>query len=307
MTEKEIYYFKTVADEKSISGAAKKLYVAQPSLSQYIKRIETNLKTPLFSRTATGLTLTFAGERYYRMASQILKIYGDFETEISDINEMRTGRIHIGITSHLGTLLLPKLLSRFSALCPCVEIQITEETSDILEQLLSCGKLDMVIMHAPKIIENPGIEYDFLSRDPFLIVTSKSLALSHLTDCISPDGLPLLDIRGLKDERLITLPASQRIRQVTDLILRKADIVNPNIYLTVKNFATAQLLAASGLGYTMIPAQYTTIPTMHEEVMLYSVPEEYEAYWDLCIATLKDVFLSKADMLLMKLLKEHLF
>lgn len=307
MTEKELYYFKTVADEKSISGAAKKLYVAQPSLSQFIKRIETGLKTSLFSRTATGLTLTFAGERYYRMASQVLKIYEDFETEISDISEMRTGRIHIGITSHLGTLLLPELLSRFASLCPFVEMQVTEETSDVLEQLLSCGKLDMVIMHAPKIIENPGIEYDFLSRDPFLIVTSKNHALPHLTEYVSPDGLPLLDVRGLKEERLITLPPSQRIRQVTDLILKKADILNPDIYLTVKNFATAQLLAAAGLGYTMIPAQYTTIPAMQNDALLYAVPEEYEAYWDLCIATLKDAFISKADMLLIKLLKEHCF
>lgn len=70
MTSKELLYVKTVADEKNISRAAKKLFIAQPSLSQSIQRIEDSVGLPLFNRTAGGLTLTFAGERYYHMASK---------------------------------------------------------------------------------------------------------------------------------------------------------------------------------------------------------------------------------------------
>ena len=93
MTSKELIYVKTVADKKSISQAARKLFMAQPSLSQSIQRIEETLGTALFNRTSKGLTLTFAGERYYHMATQILKMYEDFELEISDINNLRTGRV----------------------------------------------------------------------------------------------------------------------------------------------------------------------------------------------------------------------
>ena len=57
MTSKELLYVKTVADEKSISRAAKKLFIAQPSLSQSIQRIEEALGTPLFNRNTKGLTL----------------------------------------------------------------------------------------------------------------------------------------------------------------------------------------------------------------------------------------------------------
>ena len=70
MTSKELLYVKTVADEKNISRAAKKLFMAQPSLSQSIQRIEESVGTPLFNRTSSGLTLTFAGERYYHTGSQ---------------------------------------------------------------------------------------------------------------------------------------------------------------------------------------------------------------------------------------------
>lgn len=86
MTTKELLYVKTVADEKNISRAAKKLFIAQPSLSQSIQRIEESVGTELFNRTSGGLTLTFAGERYYHMAVQVLKLYQDFEMEISEEN-----------------------------------------------------------------------------------------------------------------------------------------------------------------------------------------------------------------------------
>ena len=91
MTSKELMYVKTIAEEKTISKAAQKLFVAQPSLSQSLQRIEEALGARLFNRTAGGLTLTYAGERYYHMATQILKMYQDFETEVSDINNLKPG------------------------------------------------------------------------------------------------------------------------------------------------------------------------------------------------------------------------
>lgn len=81
MTQRELIYIKTVADEKSISQAAKKLFIAQPSLSQYIKRIEDSLGTPLFNRASTGLTLTYAGEK--------ILSYGSSDSE--NVREFRTG------------------------------------------------------------------------------------------------------------------------------------------------------------------------------------------------------------------------
>ena len=111
MTSKELLYVKTIAEEKSISQAAKLLFIAQPSLSQALSRIEDNLGTPLFTRTTGGLNLTYAGERYYQTACRILKIYENLEGEISDINGLRTGRIRMGITNHLFS---PKYCPHFA-------------------------------------------------------------------------------------------------------------------------------------------------------------------------------------------------
>ena len=81
MTEKELNYIKTITEEKSISKAARKLFISQPSLSQYVRRIETELGTELFKRTPAGLIPTYAGEQYYRTALKILALYEDLERE----------------------------------------------------------------------------------------------------------------------------------------------------------------------------------------------------------------------------------
>ena len=82
MTSKELLYVKTIAEIGNMSKAAKKLFIAQPSLSQSLQRLEDSLGAPLFNRTPGGLTLTYIGEKYYQAANQILKIYGDLENII---------------------------------------------------------------------------------------------------------------------------------------------------------------------------------------------------------------------------------
>ena len=66
MNPKHAQYMLTVYQEGSITSAAKKLYVSQPSLSQMIKLVESNLGTPIFNRSTDPLTLTYAGEKSRR-------------------------------------------------------------------------------------------------------------------------------------------------------------------------------------------------------------------------------------------------
>ena len=142
-------YVKTIAEEKTISKAAQKLFVAQPSLSQSLQRIEEALGARLFNRTAGGLTLTYAGERYYHMATQILKMYQDFETEVSDINNLKTGRIrgyhqpsghHRALQSAAP---LPHPLSQ------CGGVRVRGKFT-FWTRKSSAGELDFAVMHAPR-------------------------------------------------------------------------------------------------------------------------------------------------------------
>ena len=306
MTSKELMYVKTIAEEKTISKAAQKLFVAQPSLSQSLQRIEEALGARLFNRTAGGLTLTYAGERYYHMATQILKMYQDFETEVSDINNLKTGRIHVGITNHLGTIVLSRVLPLFHTLCPNVEVYVSEENSCVLDQKILSGELDFAVMHAPGREDlQPLINYERLKDDPFLIVLSKDHPLASQGKADPDAPYPVLDPRRLKDEPFIMLHKQQRIRPVVDYVLKKARIQQPRIILTLRSYQTAQLLAAQGLGVTLVPTEYANFSQTSFNPAFLSIPVKYEAGWSMCISTLKSGFLSRADQMFISLVREQ--
>ena len=305
MTSKSILYVKTIAEEKSISQAAKLLFIAQPSLSQALSRIEDNLGTPLFTRTTGGLNLTYAGERYYQTACRILKIYENLEGEISDINGLRTGRSRMGITNHLGTVVLPKILPPFRRQCPFIELEILEETTDKLENRLLSGQLDFALMHAPKEDSHPLLNYEFLANDPFVIAMAPNHPLASQAEELEGYIHPVLDPRLLRNEPFIMLHKGQRIRHITDSILKKARI-EPKIALTLRNYETAQALVSQGLGVTFLPEDYTRIILGDNPPDFFSIHKKYDASWDLCITSRKDCELSRADEFFLKVLKENL-
>lgn len=308
MTERELLYVKTVAEEKSISKAAKKLFLTQPSLSACLQKIETVLGTKLFKRTNTGLLLTFAGERYYQIATDILKIYSDFEIEVSDINNLKKGRITVGITVYLATYLLPLVLPVFKAKCPNIEVYIVERNSTELDHALLSGEIDFAIMHTFPFNEHTGNQNTDiypLFKDPLMLVTQKDHPLRHHAQ--EADGLeyPLIDLTLFADEPFVMLNHEQKIRQVVNLILGKADI-DPQIALTTKSYETARRLACQGIGVTFVPRQYLEIFPGNYHPDYYHLDEKYSPYWTMCVSVQKKAYISRASQLFIKMVTEKL-
>lgn len=306
MTTRELLYVKTIADEQSISKAAEKLFLSQPSLSKCIQKIETSLGTKLFKRTNTGLILTFAGERYYQIATHIMRIYNDFEIEVSDINNLKKGRITIGITIYLATLLLPKILPLFKEQYPNIEVFIVEKNSTELEKSLSSGEIDFAIMHtAPfyEISNSLNVDSHSLFKDPFLFVTKKDHPFGKCAIKVANSKYPKIDLTLFANEPFIMLNRWQRIRQVSDMILQKANI-NPLIALTTKSYETARRLACEGIGVTFVPEQYLEISPGVFQPDYYSIDEKYSPYWKLCVSVQKNVYVSKASQTFIKMVCE---
>ena len=305
MTTRELLYVKTTADTGNISKAAKKLFVTQPSLSQSLQRIEDSIGTKIFVRSPDGLKLTFAGEKYYQMACQVLKIYDDFSSEITDINDLKVGHISFGVTHHLGAIVLPQILPEYNALYPGITIDLFEGSTEPQEQHLISGEMEFSIMHAPVygVLANPSLQYEVLKRYPFIIAMSRNNPLVEKAVPMPGYPYPVLDVKLLADQPLLTLHKEQRIRHVTDSVLRKAGI-QPEIRLLCRNYMSLEKLAAEGMGVTMLPSEYVAANSFENQPAFFSIDASYPAYWDLCIATLKVAFLSKADEYLLEILRK---
>ena len=140
MTTQQIQCIITLAEEGSFSKAAKKLFVTQPSISQLIKNMESQLGSPLFDRSSSPIQLTPIGQAYYDAAKKILSTERELENSISDINNLT-----IGTTPFRGSCMLPKSFAAFAKKFPDVKLDVITDSVKELQNLLLSGEIDICI------------------------------------------------------------------------------------------------------------------------------------------------------------------
>ena len=137
MELRTLRYFVTVAREMSISKAAAKLYLSPQAVSSHIQRLEEECETPLFERSTRQLRLTYAGERVLEHAQKILENEEEMMTELSDIANLRTGRLSLGTSQIRGRVILPDLLTAYMRQYPSVRIITHNGITEELESMLA--------------------------------------------------------------------------------------------------------------------------------------------------------------------------
>ncbi len=140
---KDLIY--TVYQEKSISKAAQKLFVSQPSLSIMIRKIEEEIGVPLFDRTSKPLRMTEAGMEYVKATEAIMHIEKSFDNYVNAANELLTGSLTVGGNQLLSSQVLPGYISDFIRRYPNIRLHLADDNSLALENMITSGQLDLVI------------------------------------------------------------------------------------------------------------------------------------------------------------------
>jgi DNA-binding transcriptional LysR family regulator len=308
MDDRKLLYIKTIAELHSITEASKKLFVSQPSLSKCISNIESELGTELFKRTGLGLIPTSAGECYYKMACQVLKIYNNFELEISDINHLQRGKITIGISINLGSYILPIVLPIFKKSCPNIEVKIVEMNSTNLKKSLVSGIIDFALMHiidGEITSQNPNVKFLPFFKEPFLLVTQKDNPLGKYSKSLPDSVFRRMDLSVFADEPFVLVQSKQKIGQISKHTIDMAQI-DPKLILSTESHLTAKRLASVGVGSTILPQSYLELYRDSYPVDCFSLDPKYKAYWILGTAILKDSYVSKSAQLFIKIASENI-
>ncbi|OBZ14743.1 hypothetical protein A8L34_12600 [Bacillus sp. FJAT-27264] len=265
MNSKNLIYVLTVAEERSFSKAAKKLYVAQPSLSQRIHSIEEEIGAKLFDRSTVPLTLTYAGERYVTAAKELLNIEKNLQLEIDDIGENKQGRITLGISSLWGQWILPIVFPEFKKKFPNMELEIFEGTFEKLNISLMEGKTDLIV--SSQLEPQQPLIYIHVLEDELLLASPSPVSIIHPTYS-GVNSLPTVNLQKLSTQDFILLTPEQGLRKTTDQIFKWYGI-NPNIILETKNIQTALKLTAKGIGHTIILESNIKYFTLENDVSYY--------------------------------------
>ncbi len=231
-----------VAEFRSFTAAAEALKIPQPSLSQSILSLEKELKVALFNRSTNPVSLTRAGEIYVSKAKIIFEIMDDLNSEISELDGSKSGKIRIGFSQN-GYNLLPSLLPMFCKKFKDSDVQIMQFSSTLnIREMLLQGELDVGMLILP--IDMSGLEgSEILKQKTYVALSS----LHPLSLKFKNELAPKIDILQLKNEKFILPKQNLRSAEQIDAFFSAAGFA-PKVLCRTETFDIANAIVASGVG-----------------------------------------------------------
>lgn len=146
MDTRLIEHILKIAEEKSITKAAEKLYLTQSALNQQLLHLEHELGTPLFKRSKTNWGPTRAGEIYLEGAREMLRVKQNTYSQISDLTHGYTGTIRVGMTPVRGPDMFIHVYPAFHEQYPNLVVVPYELNVFQMQKLVTAGDLDLGFM-----------------------------------------------------------------------------------------------------------------------------------------------------------------
>lgn len=303
MTFQSLSYFLVVYEERSITEAAKRLFISQQSLSVHIQHLEETCGAKLFIRRPV-FTPTYAGDRLAAVAREILRLKKEVLAEIKEIDAGQKGKMALGFTGFLAAEHLPELLHQFNKMYPHVEVSAVTGPSLQLEEQTLDGRLDFFIGSTARkngeIIEIPVINVG-------MTVAMREHVLKEYMD-LTEDEIKKAEQDGITLEELqnvpLIIPARiGRVRENLDGYI-KSHKIDAKIVLEADNsiiVPACQKGVGAGILYSVTP-----FDDGNTEDKMYRFPlKNFDYTIHSCICYRRDHFLTAYEEAFIRLTKEY--
>ncbi len=267
MNLKQALYIQTIAKTGSITAAAQKLYVSQPSLSQMLRQVEDELGLPLFNRSRAPLRPTYAGECYLRAAAAMLNADAILRNELQQILSKNSGRLRLGISMQRSARILPSVLPKFFGLYPKVSLELREAGSAMLERMVCDGDVDLAL--ASTEAGNPALKYELLQRETVGILAGLNSPLAASL----PSGASI-PLEQIGDGPFISLKVGHNLRVIQDFLFQQKSL-RPAIRLESDSLETALRVTQASSCYMLCTDSYTTSASYFYPLLEYTNHRHY--------------------------------
>ena len=249
---RHLRYFVAVAEELHFGRAARRLHLAQPPLSQQIRRLEAILGHPLFVRTSRSVQLTAAGESLLTRARRTLQNVGHDVAEVRSIGRGEAGALHVGFVPSAMFTNLPAILRSYRAAYPLVQLHLHESFTTQVIAGLESGTLDVGIFRDGD--EAKTLAVTTLCCEPYVAVLPATHARARQKS-IAP--------QALRGEPFVFYPQSAGRRAFEKpLAPFEEHGFRPQIVQEASHWLTILRLVGAGLGVSVAPACVgTTAPS----------------------------------------------
>jgi DNA-binding transcriptional LysR family regulator len=236
--------FLVVAEELHFGRAATRLAMAQPPLSQLIRRLEKAVGYSLFVRDTRKVELTPAGLALVDLARDLFTRLDGGLKHVQSIGRGEAGRLVVGFTATVALHLLPLVIGRFRDAYPAVEVGLFEMLPDPLHEALGNRAIDVAIMREPSTDTDARIIP--LLDEPFVAVLP---AAHRLADKADP-----FDLSDLRGEPFVLFPqdrASKNLAKILALCAESSFL--PRVVQEVPGWQTAISMVGAGIGVSILP------------------------------------------------------
>lgn len=244
MELRHLRYFEAVAEERHFGRAAARLHMAQPPLSQQIRRLEEELGVTLLRRSTRKVELTSAGEAYLVRVREILAAVSAAGDEAHRIDAGIEGRLVVGCVGSATYSLLPAMARRLREVLPGLDFAFRGEMA-VPEQVeaLRAGRIDLALLRPP--VDDADLRVRTLRRERFIVALSEGHRLA---------GRTRVRMADLREEDLIVHAGRGRtVMYDAVLALCRAAGFEPRVRHEVAETSTLVTFVAAGLGVAVVP------------------------------------------------------
>lgn len=271
----EMNYVYEVYRQRSFTKAAQALYIAQPSLSQMVRKAEARIGAPIFDRSTSPIGVTELGRAYIRAAEQVLQIEADLQQYLDDTEKCLTGALTLGGTTFFTSYVLPPLVSAYSERYPGVELRLHEAHTGQLKQELQEGTLDFALDNTlldPAIYEAVEIQTEqvILAVPRALPVNEKAVAFRLSAKELPQAGAPCVPLELFADTPFLLLKEGNDTRRRAEQLCAQAGF-EPKIRLALDQQLAAYNLAGYGLGAAFISDTLALSAPPDERLCFYRI------------------------------------
>jgi DNA-binding transcriptional LysR family regulator len=243
MELRQLRYLVALAEERHFTRAAGREHIAQPALSQQIRRLEEEIGLALVERTTRRVEITDAGELLVARARRILAEVNAAHTEMQGLRGVQTGRVTVGAMHTMGPIDLSLVLAIFHDRHPGVELTVREQSSEELAEMLRIDELDLAFLSVTERIESHGLGLHQLVSEELVAVTPRNHRLGRRRR---------VRMAELAEDEFISYRQGARLRELLVAAGRHAGY-EPRIRLESNESQRIRQLVARGLGVAILP------------------------------------------------------
>jgi LysR family transcriptional activator of glutamate synthase operon len=262
MELRQLRYLVTLAEERHFTRAAAREHIAQPALSQQIKRLEAEVGLALVERTTRQVALTDAGVALVARARRILAELDAAQAELEALRGVETGHVTVGAMHTMGPIDVSLALAIFQRRHPGVELTVREQSSEELAEMLRVDELDLAFLSVTERIESHGLGLHLLVSEELVAV----LPLNHKLG--RRRRLRMAELAG---ESFISFREGARLRELLESAGREAGF-GPHVTLESNESQRIRRLVARGMGVAILPLSDATAPGAEVAVVALTEP-----------------------------------